>query len=147
MCQSVLETCWAAGAAVQLVLQASALGRGGEVFVLEMGDLVRIADLAKDLIQLSGLEVGRDIEIVYTGLRPGEKLFEEIRLAGEEYTPTCHDKIFVSRNGLQLAPGLADLSGQVDELLRLAQVGDEAQIRAKLQQLVPEYLPAQGLSA
>ena len=133
--------------AVQLVLQASALGRGGEVFVLEMGELLRIADLAKDLIQLSGLEVGRDIEIVYTGLRPGEKLFEEIRLAGEEYTPTCHDKIFVSRNGLQITPGFADLSGHVDELIGLAQVGDEAQIRTKLQQLVPEYLPSPGLSA
>jgi FlaA1/EpsC-like NDP-sugar epimerase len=130
--------------AVQLVLQASALGKGGEVFVLEMGDLVRIADLAKDLIELSGLEVGRDIEIIYTGLRPGEKLFEEIRLAGEEYAPTCHDKIFVSGNGLQLAPGLGDLSGQVDELITLAQMGDEVEIRTKLKELVPEYEPVQG---
>jgi FlaA1/EpsC-like NDP-sugar epimerase len=130
--------------AVQLVLQASALGRGGEVFVLEMGDLIRIADLAKDLIELSGLEVGRDIEIVYTGLRPGEKLFEEIRLAGEEYMPTCHDKIFVSRNGLKTVPGPVDLSEQVDELIALAQMGDEAQIRTKLAALVPEYVPVQG---
>ena len=112
--------------------------------MLEMGDLVRIADLAKDLIELSGLEVGRDIEIVYTGLRPGEKLFEEIRLVGEEYTPTCHDKIFVSSNGVQDTPGLNELARHVQELIGLAQIGDEIQIRAKLQELVPEYLPVQG---
>jgi FlaA1/EpsC-like NDP-sugar epimerase len=67
-----------------LVLQASALGQGGEVFALDMGEPIRIVDLAKDLIHLSGLEVGEDIDIVYTGLRPGEKLFEEIFLASEE---------------------------------------------------------------
>ena len=70
--------------AVELVLQAAALGTGGETFVLDMGDPVRIADLAKDLIKLSGLEVGKDIDLIYTGLRPGEKLSEELFNGGEQ---------------------------------------------------------------
>ncbi len=127
--------------AVQLVLQASALGQGGEVFVLDMGEPIRIVDLAKDLIELSGLEVGRDLEIVYTGLRPGEKLFEELFVAGEEYVPTCHDKIFVCRNGLQDLGSSMDVEEAVEELVSLAQQGDETQIRARLRELVPEYKP------
>ncbi len=85
--------------AVQLVLQAAALGSGGEIFVLDMGEPVRIADLARDLIRLTGLEPDRDIEIRYTGLRPGEKLFEELFGADEAYRQTRHEKIFVYRNG------------------------------------------------
>lgn len=136
--------------AVQLVLQASALGRGGELFVLDMGEPIRIVDLARDLIELSGLEVGQDIAIVYTGLRPGEKLLEEISLAGEEYVPTQHEKVFVSANDssganlplVGIAPGrLADPEGMVEELVALARRGDEAQLRAKLREIVPEYEP------
>jgi FlaA1/EpsC-like NDP-sugar epimerase len=85
--------------AVQLVLQAAALGRGGEVFVLDMGEPVKIADLARDLIELSGLQVGRDVGVIYTGLRPGEKLFEELFIPGEVYARTAHQKIFVANNG------------------------------------------------
>ena len=85
--------------AVQLVLQAAALGHGGEVFVLDMGQPVRIVDLARDLIRLSGLEPEHDIEIRFTGLRPGEKLFEELFAADEEYGRTRHEKIFVAQNG------------------------------------------------
>ena len=85
--------------AVQLVLQAAALGQGGEVFLLDMGEPIQITQLATDLIELSGFEVGRDVEIVYTGLRPGEKLFEELFVAGEEYAPTRHEKVYVSHNG------------------------------------------------
>lgn len=85
--------------AVQLVLQASVLGSGGEVYVLDMGQPVRILDLATDLIKMSGLEPGRDIQITYTGVRPGEKLYEELFLTGETYCRTRHDKIFVAKEG------------------------------------------------
>ncbi len=131
--------------AVQLVLQASSLGRGGEVFLLDMGEPVRIVDLARDLIGLSGLEVGRDVDIVYTGLRPGEKLFEEILVDGEEYVPTQHAKIFAALNNsgsARLGLGCpADLEEVVEGLVALARQGDEAQIRARLREIVPGYEP------
>jgi FlaA1/EpsC-like NDP-sugar epimerase len=128
--------------AVQLVLQAAALGRGSEVFLLDMGEPVRIVDLAKDLVTLSGLEVGRDIDIVYTGLRPGEKLFEELSVAGEQYGPTVHDKVFVAPNGGRPPAWSADLEDAVADLIALAHRGDDAQVRAKLSEIVPEYRPA-----
>ena len=81
--------------AVQLVLQAAVLGQGGEVFMLDMGEPVKIVDLARDVIELSGLEVGRDVDIVFTGMRPGEKLHEELFTPGETYRRTEHQKIFV----------------------------------------------------
>jgi FlaA1/EpsC-like NDP-sugar epimerase len=127
--------------AVQLVLQAASLGQGGEVFVLDMGAPIRIEDLARDLIELSGLELGRDLDIVYTGLRPGEKLFEELTATGESYTSTRHDKIVRMRNG----KGGGDwriLQDAVQELLQLATRGSEAQIREKLREIVPEYATA-----
>jgi FlaA1/EpsC-like NDP-sugar epimerase len=137
--------------AVQLVLQASALGHGGELFVLDMGEPIRIVDLARDLVELSGLEVGQDVDIVYTGLRPGEKLFEEISLPGEEYVPTQHAKIFVSSNdsgSANLTPGrMADLDAVVEGLVTLARRGDEAQVRARLREIVPEYSPPSGRSS
>ena len=84
--------------AAQLVLQAGALGEGGEIFVLDMGEPVRIVDLARDLIRLSGLHEGEDIEIVFTGLRPGEKLYEELYDQREKALPTPHPKIFLARH-------------------------------------------------
>jgi len=127
--------------AVQLVIQAAALGQGGEVFLLDMGEPIRIVDLARDLIELSGLEVGRDVEIVYTGLRPGEKLFEELFVPGEEYAPTRHAQIFISHNSGH-APGWpVNLEQMVEELIALAQQGDERQVRAKLTEIVPEFQP------
>ncbi len=99
--------------ATQLVLQASALGKNGDIYILDMGEPVRVLDLVKDLIRLSGLEPEIDIPIVFTGMRPGEKLFEELMTASERQGRTRHDKIFVakpsqaSRNGLERA--LADL--------------------------------------
>src|SRR5699024_4686572 len=81
----------------QLILQAGVLGRGGEVFVLDMGEPVRIGFLAEQLIRLAGKEPGRDVEIVYTGLRPGEKLFEELFHENESYATTAHEKIFLSQ--------------------------------------------------
>ncbi len=123
--------------AVQLVLQASILGQGGETFVLDMGELVRIVDLAQDLINLSGLEVGRDIDIVYTGLRPGEKLYEELFVDAEHYQRTAHEKILIANH----ASGEmnADIDGLVARLIATAVQGDEAGIRRGLQRLVPEF--------
>ncbi|MGB4006045.1 MAG: nucleoside-diphosphate sugar epimerase/dehydratase, partial [Halanaerobiales bacterium] len=83
--------------AVQLVIQAGALGQGGEVFVLDMGEPVKIMDLAKDLIELSGLKVGQDIEIKITGLRPGEKLYEELLNDNENNLATEHERIFIAK--------------------------------------------------
>src|SRR5205814_9626084 len=82
--------------ASQLVLQAAAMGQGGEIYVLDMGEPVRILDLAKDLIRLSGFEVGRDIQIEFTGLRPGEKMYEELLTHRETLGHTRHQKIFVA---------------------------------------------------
>ena len=90
--------------AVQLVLQASVLSNHGQIFMLNMGQPVKIVDLAKDLIRLSGYEVGKDIEIVYTGLRPGEKLFEELLVPGEKYTKTEHEKLLVVDNAINMVP-------------------------------------------
>src|SRR5205814_10239647 len=84
--------------AVQLVLQAGALGRRREVFVLDMGEPIRIVDLATDLVRLSGLELGRDIEIRYTGIRPGERPYEEPFFWHEEVLPTGHPKILRTTN-------------------------------------------------
>jgi FlaA1/EpsC-like NDP-sugar epimerase len=128
--------------AVQLVLQASTLGSGGEVFALDMGEQIRIVDLATDLIELSGLKPGDDVAIVFTGLRPGEKLHEEVSLPGEEYVPTGHEKVFCWSNGLQPAAWSLELEESVEELVTLASHGVEDQIRAKLREIVPEFAPA-----
>ena len=138
--------------AVQLVLQAATLA-GTEyqtgVFVLDMGAPIKIADLARDLIELSGKKVGQDIEIVFTGLRPGEKLFEELFRDGENYRRTRHEKIFVT-NGepvSAVAPSRggntdeADLNKLVDQLLQTAEKGQPEEIRRLLQAIVPNYRP------
>jgi FlaA1/EpsC-like NDP-sugar epimerase len=83
--------------AAQLVLQAGAIGRGGEVFLLQMGTPVKIVDLARTMIELAGLEMDKDIAIEFSGIRPGEKLFEELRCEGEDIAPTSHPKVFVWR--------------------------------------------------
>src|SRR5262249_32362246 len=125
--------------AAQLVLQAAALGQGGEIFVLDMGEPVRILDLAHDLVRLSGLEVGRDIEVIYTGARPGEKLYEELFFGPEVATPTGHPKVLRSKR-LPLPTGL---SAAVSELVDAAQRGERDEVlRAMLMRLVPDYQPA-----
>ncbi|MDT8437797.1 MAG: nucleoside-diphosphate sugar epimerase/dehydratase [Wenzhouxiangellaceae bacterium] len=121
--------------ASQLILQAAVLGRGGEVFVLDMGEPVRISFLAEQLIRLAGRQPGRDIEIVYTGLRPGEKLFEELFHEHEAYSATAHPKILLAREG---RPVLAEL----DELLAQAEQAviryDSDALRRILVRIVPE---------
>ncbi|MGQ9766043.1 MAG: polysaccharide biosynthesis protein [Anaerolineae bacterium] len=121
--------------AVQLVLQAATLGKGGEVFVLDMGEAVRIVDLAEDLIRLSGHEPGRDIEICFTGIRPGEKLYEELFDPSERHEQTRHEKIFVSVNGRE--PGWGhDLGRALDELAAAVARGDAESARGLLGTLV-----------
>jgi FlaA1/EpsC-like NDP-sugar epimerase len=119
--------------AVLLVLQAASMGRGGEVFVLDMGDPVRIVHLAETLILLNNLIPYRDIGIVYTGLRPGEKLFEELLTAEEGTDVTAHDKIFVARNNSHL--NLKQIRGIVTKLEK------EIDKPGKLKLLLQKYLP------
>lgn len=125
--------------AVQLVLQAAALGEGAEIFVLDMGDPIKIVDLARDLIRLAGLREGVDIEIVFSGLRPGEKLSEELFNAGEHYHRTRHEQIFVSNNVNM--PSETFLYTNTEALLEAARRGDLAEIERLLHLLVPEYHP------
>jgi len=122
--------------AVQLVIQAAALSQGGETFILDMGQPVRIIDLAHDLIRLSGLEPDQDIEIRYTGVRPGEKLFEELSTVGEGIERTKHPKIFI---GTYDSPHLPGLRAQLETLGALCNSADPSAIRQILAQLVPEY--------
>lgn len=126
--------------AVQLVLQAAALGSGGEVFVLDMGEPVRIVDLARDLIRLSGLRPDEDIEIVFTQLRPGEKLFEELFIEGETYQPTAHKKIAILQSATH-DPGNRTLDQDIERLIAAALRSDDLAIRSLLKQVVPEYQP------
>lgn len=125
--------------AVQLVLQAAVLSREGQIFMLNMGQPVKIVDLAKDLIHLSGYEVGKDIEIVFTGLRPGEKLYEELLIPGEEYQPTAHEKVLVVKNASQIIP--KDLNLTVKILDKAAQINDVNLILFLLDRLVSGYKP------
>ncbi len=122
--------------AAQLVIQAGAMGQGGEIFVLEMGTPVRIVDLAADMIRLSGLEVGRDIEIEFTGLRPGEKLFEELHAPEEVHQPTRHPKIHVASHNSLLAAD--EIEVEIDLLTECVDRSAD-EIIATLRRLVPEY--------
>jgi len=119
--------------AVQLVLQASALGTANEIFVLDMGEQIKIKDLAIELIQLSGLEVGQDIEIVYTGLRPGEKLSEELFNLDEIPTDTKHDKIRAVKYD-EIRHGEA-FSSDIENLINLAQEGETDKAQKALHEL------------
>jgi FlaA1/EpsC-like NDP-sugar epimerase len=125
--------------AVQLVLQASSMGKGGEIFVLDMGEPVRILDLVRNLIRLSGFEPDRDIKIDFVGLRPGEKMFEELKLEGEDVKPTAHEKIRLltgSRTTFE------QMSGWLDELSMLVQAKNVHGLVTKLVTIVPEYWPS-----
>ncbi|MGO9021545.1 MAG: polysaccharide biosynthesis protein [Syntrophobacteraceae bacterium] len=138
--------------AAQLILQAGALGAGGEIFVLQMGTPVRVADMAADLIRLYGKEPGRDIEVIFTGLRPGEKLYEELITEGEDVTRTSHEKIMTLKyNGRWNWNGLSSqdnfrkwLDKGIGELYRTAESHDACAIRQKLKELVPEYMPQES---
>jgi FlaA1/EpsC-like NDP-sugar epimerase len=127
--------------ACQLVLQAGAMGEGGEIFILDMGEPVKIVDLAKDLIRLSGLREGEDVEIQFTGLRPGEKLFEELSVEEESADRTKHPKIFVGK--LRPYP-FSDVLGHLASLEEVRNPADPDEVREKLRAIVPEYTPHEG---
>ena len=126
--------------AVQLVLQAAVLAEAGQVFVLDMGEPVKLVDLAQDLVRLSGLQPGRDIDLIYTGLRPGEKLFEELFGGEEPFSRTAHEKIFVARNGHH-PPSGATWGELVKPLIAAAEAGQREVVMQGLKLLVPEYGP------
>lgn len=129
--------------AAQLVLQAFSIGKGGEIFVLDMGEPVRIADLAKNLILLSGLQPDRDIEIQYTGLRPGEKMFEELNLQDERLVPTSHTKIrsYVSHQELDAK----QIKTCMQRLQKISERQDVANLVILLKDLIPDYNPGADL--
>ncbi|MEE8171227.1 MAG: nucleoside-diphosphate sugar epimerase/dehydratase, partial [Phycisphaerae bacterium] len=126
--------------ATQLVLQAGAMGSGGEIFVLDMGEPVKIVDLARQMVTLSGFRIGEDIEITFVGSRPGEKLFEELSVSGEDMSPTRHAKIYVWR---QRVEDWDRVGGAITELIEGADSLTPDELRARLKQLVPEYCPAE----
>ncbi|MCH9022035.1 MAG: polysaccharide biosynthesis protein [Planctomycetes bacterium] len=124
--------------ASQLVLQAAAMGRGGEVFVLDMGEPVKIVDLARDLITLSGYRPGEDIEIKFTGIRPGEKLFEELAITGEDVQPTRHPKIMIWKN---IPTQEKLLNDAIERMIQVAdRDGDRDTIIKLIKEVVPEYV-------
>ena len=121
--------------ACQLVLEAGTMGNGGEIYVFDMGESVKIIDLAKKMITLSGLTIGKDIEIKITGLRPGEKLYEEL-LANEENTiPTHHKKILIAKTKVK-----EDMGRKIDELIDLIDGQKNNQLVLILKNLIPEYV-------
>jgi len=124
--------------AAQLILQVGAMAEGGEIFILDMGRPVKIVDMARDLIRLHGLKPEQDVPIRFVGLRPGEKLYEELITEGEGIVPTTHEKIRVIRGRQR---DFAVLNGQIDALIQAALTYDVDVIKAKLKELMPEYSP------
>ncbi len=127
--------------ATQLVLQAGSMGNGGEIYLFDMGDPVKIQALAEELIKLSGFQPFEDIDIIYTGLRPGEKLYEELLLNDEGVLPTTHDKICIARSA---PPEHQRLVAEIEALVGDAKALNLDGVREKLKQLVPEYSPAKN---
>lgn len=123
--------------ACQLVLEAAAMGTGGEVFIFDMGKPVKIAELAKKMIKLSGLTLGKDIRIVYTGLRPGEKLYEELLADQENTLPTHHKKIMIAKVQEHNFDSIAE---DIKELIGLFDTQNNEAIVRKMKTIVPEYI-------
>ncbi len=122
--------------AAQLVLQSASMGRGGEIFVLDMGDPVKIVDLAREMITLSGFRPDDEIAIVFSGVRPGEKLYEELAIEGEDVSRTAHPKIGIWQN---IAQDYEEISQRIDALLSDADGLSREAVRARLKQMVPEF--------
>jgi len=130
--------------AVQLVLQASTMGAASDIFVLEMGEQIRIADMARNLIRLSGFEPDQDIPVIYTGLRPGEKLFEELMLDGEGLKSTTHPKIRVLDGG---PVSFEQIQIWLDELSALVEAKNMYGLVQTFRRIVPEYKPSEDILA
>ena len=124
--------------AVGLVLQSATLGQGGEIFVLDMGQPMKIVDLARQLIELSGLEPDTDIEIKFSGLRPGEKLFEELNHKTENMVATEHPKVM---RFLSEPQTLAHIQAGLDAVQKAGSLGDSDQFKLTIKSMVPEYQP------
>jgi FlaA1/EpsC-like NDP-sugar epimerase len=129
--------------AAQLVLQAFSIGDGGELFVLDMGEPVKIFDLAENLILLSGLQPEKDIKIEYSGLRPGEKLFEELNLNDERLIPTSHAKIrsYAASHAMEWK----QLKNWLHRLQQVLEVQDTGGLVLLLKELIPDYSPGSAL--
>ena len=125
--------------AAQLILQAGSIGKGGEIFVLDMGEPVLIKDIANELIKLSGFTPNVDIPIEYIGLRPGEKMFEELITTGENITDSPHEKIMILKN--EVNHGWNQTLAQSENIVELAKLYDSKVIKESLVDLVPEYIP------
>jgi len=125
--------------AAQLILQSGSMGEGGEIFILKMGDPIKIDQMARELIRLTGRQPDREIEIRYVGLRAGEKLYEELITEGEGICDTDHEKIMVLCSEAAIACTI--LSGQLEILAQHAHDLDSANIKKVLQAIVPEYQP------
>ncbi|QYY36551.1 nucleoside-diphosphate sugar epimerase/dehydratase [Ruficoccus sp. ZRK36] len=124
--------------AVGLVLQTAVLGDGGDIFVLDMGQPIKVVDVARQLVELSGFKPGVDIEIRFVGLRPGEKLFEELQHKGEEYVATAHPRV---KRFISSPCDLAELESNLKDLVEKVEQYDRNQLKQMLQHIVPEYTP------
>jgi FlaA1/EpsC-like NDP-sugar epimerase len=123
--------------ACQLVLEAGMMGEGGEIFIFDMGKSVKIIDLAKNMIRLAGLELGKDINLVFSGLRPGEKLYEELLNDKENTITTHHEKIMIAK---VRAYNFDEVERNIKELIELFENQDNDNIVRKMKELVPEYI-------
>jgi FlaA1/EpsC-like NDP-sugar epimerase len=122
--------------ACELVLEAATMGEGGEVFIFDMGESVKIINLAKKMITLSGMRVDRDIEIKFTGLRPGEKLYEELLNTDENTIPTHHPKILIAKLNV---PSYTYMDTQMNLIQDVLVLGDNNELVSKIKEVIPEY--------
>lgn len=123
--------------ACQLVLEAASMGNGGEIFIFDMGESIRIVDLAKKMVMLSGMRIGKDIEIVYTGLREGEKLYEELLTSTENCIPTHHDKILIAQ---VREKSYEEAITEISQLSKLVAAREELEIVGQMKKMVPEFV-------
>jgi len=123
--------------ACQLVLEAGAMGKGGEIFVFDMGKPMKIADLARKMIRMTGKEPGKDIQVVFTGLRPGEKLYEELLNNAENTLPTYHEKIMIAK---VRQSDFTEINERVNQLIESAQKHYLTPTVARMKELVPEFI-------